>query len=137
MKKQERRVEARKTVFAATGQAHARYEKLARIEQAIEGIPEKTAAMVAEKVTTHITTTSTAAVAAVSSHVTKELAPLTALLLGQPDETTAVVKARLALQAQAVRLLETQDKAAAKKKREQEAAKKKEEAQAAKKQRQA
>ena len=118
--KREKRKHNREDVFTACGQAHAWYKRLARIEQAIESIPEKTATMVAEKVTTHITTTSTSAVATVSSHVTNELALLAALLLPQPGETTSVVKARLALQTQAVRLLETQDKAAAKKKREEE-----------------
>ena len=131
LKKKERREEARKNVFAATGGAHGRYKRLARIEQAIGQIPDTTANKVVEKVATIVKEEA----GGVKKHITEELDARLGPRREEPDfKTVHEISTYMANERASLKMRETTLRHCLVQNREEEKAKKKEE-KAAKKQR--
>ena len=99
-------------------------KKWARIEKAIDDVPDRTATKVVGKVEVIVKKEADG----VKAHVTDALAPLMKSLTPGATETIAQAKARNRFEMEALRCAEAQDKEDTKRVRKEQAAKKKEDA---------
>ena len=109
---------------ARRDEARGPRKKWARMEQAIDNLPDRTATMVVEKVSTVVKEEADG----VKTHITDAFAPFMRMLMPGPNESVAEAKARNRLELEALRCAEAQEKAEANRVREEQAAKKKEDA---------
>ena len=99
-------------MFAASGQAYAKHRKLARIEQAIDNIPERTATKVVGEVSTVVQREANG----IKEHIDRALQPFMRMLMPGPNQSSAEAKARNRLELDAIHFCEAAKKEDAKKK---------------------